>query len=146
MRADESEETHELHAAPRTAGCAELARQIGGLTMRRLYEWEVRLGDSQRLSSCGVTDKPLRARRRMLDAIGAAPADEVAHGSVTATELALPHDYYDYFQTLALVERDVNGTVRCLAPHPSPKVVTYIDLSGRLRTAIDLRETRDERR
>lgn len=109
--------------------------------MRRLYEWEVRLGSTQRVSSCGVTDEPLRARRRMLDAIATAPTGEVAHGSVTAMELALPHDYYDYYQTLGRVERDPNGTVRWLAPQPAPKVITYTDLSGRLRTAIDLRET-----
>jgi hypothetical protein len=78
----------------------------------------------------------------MLDAISAAPAGKVAHGSVTAMELALPHDYYyDYFQTIARAERDTNGTVRWIAPHPSPKILTYTDLSGRLRTAIDLRET-----
>jgi hypothetical protein len=77
----------------------------------------------------------------MLDAVAAVPAGEVAHGSVTAMELALPHDYYDYFQTLALVERDPNGTMRWLAPLPVAKVVTYNDFSGRLRTAIDLRGT-----
>jgi hypothetical protein len=77
----------------------------------------------------------------MLDAISGAPDGEVAHGSVTVMELALPHDYYDYFQTLALVERDPHGTVRWLVPHPVAKVLTYTDLSGRLRTAIDLRGT-----
>jgi hypothetical protein len=114
--------------------------------MRRLYEWEVRLGSRHRLSSCGVTDAPLRARRHMLDAISTAPADDVAHGSVTVMELALPHDYYDYFQTLVLVERDPHGTMRWLVPHPVAKILTYTDLSGRLRTAIDLRGQPNERR
>jgi hypothetical protein len=134
-------ETHGLHATAPAAVSARFAPQIGGLTMRRLYEWEVRFGSRHWLSSCGVTDAPLRARSRMLDAVAAAPTDEVARGSVTAMELALPHDYYDYFQTLALVERDTQGTVRWLVPQPVPKVLIYTDLSGRLRTAIDLRET-----
>ena len=77
--------------------------------MRRLYEWEVRLVSRNWLSSCGVTDAPLRARRRMLDAVAASPAGEAARGSVTVIELALPHDYYEFFQTLMLVERDPDG-------------------------------------
>jgi hypothetical protein len=73
----------------------------------------------------------------MLDAIGAAPVGEVAHGSVTV--MALPHDHNDYFQTLALVERDPHGAVRWLVPRPAARILTYTDLSGRLRTAIELR-------
>ena len=109
--------------------------------MRRLYEWEVRLVSRNWLSSCGVTDAPLRARRRMLDALGASPAGEAARGSVTVIELALPHDYYEFFQTLMLVERDPDGAIRWLALSPAAKVLTYTDPSGRLRTAIDLRGT-----
>jgi hypothetical protein len=109
--------------------------------MRRLYEWEVRLASDRTVSSCGVTDEPLRARRRMLEAIGAVPAGEMARGSVTVMELALPHDYYDYFQTFVLVERDPHGTMRWLVPQPVAKVLTYTDVFGRVRKAIDLRET-----
>lgn len=75
----------------------------------------------------------------MLEAVSAAPEGEVAQGSVTVMELALPYDSYDYFQTFALVERQPDGSVRWLVPAPAAKVVTYTDLSGRLRTAIDLR-------
>lgn len=110
--------------------------------MRRLYEWEVRRGGQRRLSACGVTDMPLRARRLMLDALGAEPAGEVAYGSVTVIELALPHDYYDYFQTFTLVERDPQGALRWLVPGSEARLLTYTDLSGRLCTAVDLRGTR----
>ena len=116
-------------------------RQIEASGMKRLYEWEVRLVSRNRLSSCGVTDAPLRARGRMLAAVAAAPAGEAVRGSVTVVELALPHDYYEFFQTLMLVERDPGGAICWLAPSPAAKVLTYTDRSGRLRTAIDLRET-----
>jgi len=109
--------------------------------MRRLYEWEVRLVSGNWLSSCGVTDAPLRARRRMLDAVGAAPAGETARGSVTVIELALPHDYYKFLQTLILVERGPDGAIRWLVPTPAAKLLTYTDPSGRVRTAVDLRGT-----
>jgi hypothetical protein len=109
--------------------------------VRRLYEWEVRLVSRNRLSSCGVTDAPLRARGHMLDAVGAAPAGEAARGSVTVIELALPHDYYEFFQTLMLVERDPGGAIRWVVPSPAAKVLTYTDPSGHLRMAIDLRGT-----
>jgi hypothetical protein len=75
-------------------------RQIEASGMRRLYEWEVRLVSRNRLSSCGVRDAPLRARGRMVDAIAAAPAGEAVRDSVTVVELALPHNYYEFFQTL----------------------------------------------
>jgi hypothetical protein len=116
-------------------------RQIGACGMRRLYEWEVRLISGNRLSSCGVTDAPLRARGRMLDSVAAAPAGEAVRGSVTVVELALPHDCYEFFQTLMLVERGPGGAICWLAPSPTAKVLTYTDRSGRLRTAIDLRGT-----
>jgi hypothetical protein len=109
--------------------------------MRRLYEWEVRLVSRNRLSSCGVTDAPLRARRRMLDAVAAAPVGEAVRDAVTVVELALPHDYYEFFQTLMLVERGSGGAICWLVPSPAAKVLTYTDRSGRLRTAIDLRGT-----
>jgi hypothetical protein len=109
--------------------------------VRRLYDWEVRLVSRNRLSSCGVTDAPLRARGRMLDAVRAAPVGEVVRGSVTVIELALPHDYYEFFHTLTLVERDPGGAIRWLVPSPVAKVLTYTDPSGHLRTAIDLRGT-----
>jgi hypothetical protein len=82
--------------------------------MRRLYEWEVRVGSIKRLSSCGVADAPMRARRHMLEAVAASPDGQTATGSVTVIELALPHDYYDYFQTIVLVERGTDGAVRWL--------------------------------
>ena len=77
----------------------------------------------------------------MLDAISATPEDETARGSVTVIELAPPHDNNDLFQTIAMVERDADGAMRWLAPHPTVKILIYTDLSGRLRTAIDLRGT-----
>lgn len=80
-------------------------------------------------------------RQRMFDAIAAVSKGEAAQGSVTVIELVLPHDYCDFFQTLALVERDTHGALRWLVPHPTPKILTYTDLSGHLRTAIDLRGT-----
>jgi hypothetical protein len=80
----------------------------------RLYEWEVRRGERRLTSSCGVTDAPVRARCQMLDALGAEPAGEVAYGSVTAIEMALPHNHCAYLQSLTVVERDPNGSLRWL--------------------------------
>lgn len=140
LRRRMSKENHVVHpkvASPARRGLL----PIRELAMRRLYEWQVRLGSGQKLASCGVTDEPMRARRRMLDALDVTPVGEVAQGSVTVMELALPHDYYDYFQTLAVVHRDCNGTVCWLSPTATAKIITYTDLSGCLRTAIDLRGT-----
>jgi hypothetical protein len=135
-----SKENHAVHPMG-PVQCAEGSLPIGSQAVRRLYEWQVRLGSGQKLTSCGVTDEPMRARRRMLDALDVTPVGEVAQGSVTVMELALPHDYYDYFQTLAVVHRDSNGTVCWLSPTATAKIITYTDLSGCLRTAIDLRGT-----
>jgi hypothetical protein len=107
--------------------------------IRRLYEWEVRAGSRHRLTSCGVTDAPLRARLHMLNALSTAPASEVARGSVTVIEMATGCDHYDYFQPLFAAERDPQGMVRWQIPYLAPRLLAYTDATGRLCTAIDLR-------
>jgi hypothetical protein len=106
--------------------------------MRRLYEWEVRAGSQQRLSSCGVTDAPLRARGYMLDALSAVPANEVAHGAVSIIELAVTGSCY-YFEALFAAERSPEGTVLWHVPFMAPRLLSYADSASHLLTAIDLR-------
>jgi hypothetical protein len=117
----------------------------GRCPLRRMYEWEVRLGDGQHLKSCGVTDAPLRAHQHMLDAIGAIPHGQVARGSVTVIELALSCSYYGWFQTLVVVERDPRGEMRSLNPRLAARAMTVTDPeTGCPRKAIGLREVPDD--
>jgi len=81
-----------------------------------MYEWGVATdsGGQPRQSPVGVTDGELRARARMLEALGALPDGVPATGWVTVLDFVPSWNTYDRFQTSIVVERDPSGEMQWL--------------------------------
>jgi hypothetical protein len=79
-----------------------------------MYEWGISAdrGGQQRLSPVGVTDDEVRARERMLEALGGLPAGVAATGWVTVLDFVLCLNGYDRYQSPVIVLRDSSGALR----------------------------------
>jgi hypothetical protein len=83
----------------------------------RLFEWGVATdaAGGRRVAPVGVTDQPLRAQDRMMEALLAVPGGVTARGWVTLMAYAPGAGSYQRFDLLVRADRDASGQVRWVA-------------------------------
>jgi hypothetical protein len=93
------------------------------IAMTLLYEWEViaGFGAAEHIGPCGVTDTENLARRRLTQALMAAPLGVSVRGRITIVVLRLdrPEGGYERGRRVALAKRDGRGPIRFTTVRPA---------------------------
>lgn len=95
------------------------------ITVILLYEWEVIVGDdsTEHIGPCGVTDSEAEARKRLTQALQAAPADTSVCGRITVVLLRFdrPEGGYERGRRVALATREETaGPIHWKSARPLP--------------------------
>jgi hypothetical protein len=94
------------------------------IAMILLYEWEVIVGfdAAEHIGPCGVTDSEPEARKRLTQALLAAPTGAKARGRITIVVLRFdrPEGDYERGRRVALANREARGPIRWTAADQVP--------------------------